>query len=54
MCGSEDYDGLHILPPIAIHIGRVWRAAVTAPTTEALLTEVSLVHDPREEFESFH
>lgn len=47
-------DSLHILPPIARHIGRVSRAEAGAPETATWLTAVSLTLDPREEFESSH
>lgn len=46
-------DGLHILPPIVIHIGRVWKASVVEPAIKVLLTVVSLGLDQREEFENF-
>lgn len=47
-------DGLHILPPIVIHIGRAWKVLAVAPAIKVLLTVVSLGHDRHEEFESFH
>lgn len=47
-------DGLHILPPIATHIGRALRVEAAAPGKAASLTGVSEERAPREEFESSH